>query len=118
MVIIYFGGFALMWSVLAAMLAAREGRQLADAASGAGPPVLLLVALALHAAIVAITAWKAHRFLFGHGLGAVAICALPLLELMHRLWFIPALLYAIATAYAWMASSRETVGQLQASPRR
>ncbi len=117
MVIVYFSGFALVWSSIAVMLVStRDAQALNDA--GASTPVLLLSALALHAAAVAIAAWKAHRALFERGMIAVAICALPLLEFMHRLWFLRALLYAIATTHAWMASRRESVGKLQASPPR
>lgn len=119
MVIIYFSGFALMWSALAAMLMSTQNSQaLNDAASGTSTPTLLLIALALHAAAVAIAAWKAPRLLFERGVVAVVFCGLPLLVLAHQLWFIPVLLYAIAVAYAWMASRRESIGKLQASPRR
>ena len=118
-VIIYFGAFALMWSAISAMLmSTRDSQAFDDVASGASTPILLLMALALHAAAVAIAAWKAPRLLFERGVVAVIFCGLPLLVLAHQLWFIPALLYAIAVAYAWMASRRESIGKLQASPRR
>ena len=116
MVIVYYSGLALLWSAIGAMLTStRDSQALNDA--GASTPVLLLFALALHAAAVAFTAWKAPRLLFERGIVAVVFCGLPLLVLARQLWFVPALLYAIATAYAWMASRRESVGKLSASPR-
>jgi len=74
--------------------------------------------LALHAAIVFAVAWKVQRVLFERGVLALVVCGLPMIDLALRLWFVPLLLYAIAVAYVWMASSRESIGKLHAAPRR
>jgi hypothetical protein len=115
MVMVYFGGFALLWAAVIAFVA--------DAPAGShmnGTRALLveLVLLALHAAIVFAVAWKAQRVLFERGVLALVFCGVPMIELAYRLWFVPLLLYAIAVAYVWMASSRESIGKLQAAPRR
>ena len=119
MVIIYFGGFALLWSAIAASLLA--GRDLAahDSVrplSGAHPYLIPgVVALALHAAVVVLLAWKADRWLFAHGPVAVVVAGAPLIALIDNLWFVPAFLYLIAVLHVWLASLHESHGRLQAS---
>jgi len=121
MVIIYFGGFALLWSGIAAGLLA--GRDLAAPESvlpfrGVHPYLIPgIVALALHAALVVLLAWKADRWFFAHGPFAVFLAGGPLLALLENLWFVPAFLYVIATLHVWLASLHESHGKLQASRR-
>ena len=121
MVIIYFGGFALLWSGIAAGLLA--GRDLAAPESvlpfrGVHPYLIPgIVALALHAALVVLLAWKADRWFFAHGPFAVFLAGGPLLALLENLWFVPAFLYVIATLHVWLASLHESQGKLQASRR-
>jgi len=126
MVIIYFGGFVLLWSGIAAGLLA--GRDLAapesvlplgGLPSGGVHPYLIpgMVALALHAALVVLLAWKADRWLFTHGAFAVVLAGGPLIALLDNLWFVPAFLYVIATLHVWLASLHESQGKLQASRR-
>src|SRR6185295_17247306 len=76
-----------------------------------------IVALALHAAIVVLLAWKADRWLFAHGPVAVVLAGAPLIPLLDNLWFVPAFLYLIAMLHVWLASLHESHGRLQA-PRR
>jgi hypothetical protein len=79
MVILYFGGFVLLWSGIAAGLIA--GRDLAAPDSvlpfrGVHPWLVPgIVALALHAALVVLLAWKAPRWFFAHGPFAVVLAA-------------------------------------------
>ena len=119
MVIIYFGGFALLWSAIAASLFA--GRDLAahDSVlplSGAHPYLIPgVVALALHAGVVVLLAWKADRWLFAHGPVAVVVAGAPLIALIDNLWFVPAFVYLIAVLHVWLASLHESHGRLQAS---
>jgi hypothetical protein len=121
MVILYFGGFVLLWSGIAAGLIA--GRDLA-APDGVLPfrgvhPWLVpgIVALALHAALIVLLAWKAGRWLFAHGPFAVVLAGGPLIALLDNLWFVPAFLYVVAVLHVWLASLHESQGKLQASPR-
>ena len=121
MVILYFGGFVLLWSAVAAGLIA--GRDLAGPDSvlpfrGVHPWLVPgIVALALHAALVALLAWKAHRWLFAHGPFAVVLAGGPLVALVDNLWFVPAFLYVIAMLHLWLACLHERRGQLQSSRR-
>lgn len=118
MVILHFGGLALLWAgiVLAGMAAegiagaspaASGGR--ADLSGGHGP-----AALALHATVVALFAWKGHRRFFRHGPLAVVFCGLPLVPLLANLWLVPAFLYLIAVLHVGLACRHETLGRLQA----
>jgi hypothetical protein len=121
MVIVYFGGFVLLWSGLAAGL--LSGREVAAPASvlpfrGAHPYLLYgIAALALHAAVVALLAWKAERWFFAHGPLAVVLAGVPLIPLVENLWLVPAFLYLIAVLHVWLASLHESQGRLQASRR-
>ena len=47
-------------------------------------------------ALIALLAWKAHRWLFAHGPFAVVLAGGPLIALIDNLWFVPAFLYVIA----------------------
>src|SRR5439155_7971240 len=89
MVMVYFGGFALMWAAVIAFVA--------EAPAGShmnGTRVLLVefALLALHAAIVFAVAWKVQRVLFERGVLALVVCGLPMIDLALRLWFVPLLL--------------------------
>jgi lysylphosphatidylglycerol synthetase-like protein (DUF2156 family) len=121
MVIVYFGGFVLLWSgVVAGLL---SGRELAAPGSvlpfhGAHPYLTSgIVGLALHAAVVALLAWKADRWFFAHGPLAVVLAGAPLIPLVENLWLVPAFLYLIAVLHVWLASLHESHGKLQASRR-
>ena len=108
MVILYFGGFVLLWSGIAAGLLA--GRDFAAPDSvlpfrGVHPYLVPgIVGLALHAALIVLLAWKADRWLFAHGPVAVVLAGAPLIPLVENLWFVPAFLYLIAVLHVWLAS--------------
>ena len=121
MVIIYFGGFILLWTAIAASL--WSGHDFAAPESiltfrGVRPNLVPgIVALALHAAVIVLLAWRADRWLFAHGPLAVVLAGVPLIPLIENLWFVPAFLYLIAVLHVWQASLHESQGRLQA-PRR
>ena len=121
MVIIYFGGFVLLWSAIAASL--LSGRDFAAPESvlsfrGVHPYLVSgMAALALHAAVIVLLAWKANRWLFAHGPLAVVLAGVPLIPLVENLWFVPAFLYLIAALHVWLASLSESHGRLQAAHR-
>ncbi len=121
MVIIYFGGFVLLWTGIAVSL--LSGRDLAAPESvlsfrGVHPYLVPgIVALALHAAAIVLLAWKADRWLFAHGPLAVVLAGVPLIPLVENLWFVPAFLYLIAVLHVWLASLHESHGRLQAARR-
>ena len=121
MVVIYFGGFALLWSGVAASLIAGQDLAAHDSVLPMRPvhPYLIpgIVALALHAALVVALAWKAARWFFARGPFAVVLAGSPLLALLDNLWFVPAFLYVIAVLHVWLACLHEKQGKLQASPR-
>ena len=121
MVIIYFGGFALLWSGVAASLIAGQDLAAHDSMLPMRRvhPYLVpgIVALALHAVLVVLLAWKVHRWFFAHGPFAVVLCGGPLIALLENLWFVPAFLYVIAVLHVWLACLHEKQGKLQASPR-
>jgi hypothetical protein len=114
MVMVYFGGFALMWVAVIAFVA---GTPEAPHINETRAWLVEFVLLALHAAIVFVVAWRAQREFFARGGPAIVACGLPMLELAYRLWFVPLLLYAIAVTYVWMASRHESIGKLHAAPR-
>ena len=120
-VIIYFGGFVVLWSGIAAGLLA--GRDFAAPDSvlpfrGVHPYLIPgIVALALHAALIVLLAWKADRWFFAHGPVAVVLAGAPLVALVENLWFVPAFLYLIAVLHVWLASLHESQGKLQSSRR-
>ncbi len=119
MVIIYFGGFVLLWSGIA--VGVLSGRDFAAPGSvlpfrGVHPYLVSgIVGLALHAAVVAVLAWKADRWFFAHGPLAVVLAGVPLIPLVENLWLVPAFLYLIAVLHVWLASLHESQGRLQAS---
>jgi hypothetical protein len=121
MVMLYFGGFVLLWSGIAAGLLA--GREVVATGSmlpfrGVHPYLIPgIVGLALHAALIVLLAWKADRWLFAHGPVAVVLAGAPLIPLVENLWFVPAFLYLIAVLQVSLASLHESRGRLQASPR-
>ena len=121
MVIVYFGGFVILWSAIAAGLIAGRGLAAPDSVlpfRGVHPWLVPgIVALALHAALLVLFAWKADRWLFAHGPFAVALAGGPLIALLDNLWFVPAFLYVIATLHVWLACLHESQGKLQGSPR-
>jgi uncharacterized membrane protein len=121
MVILYFGGFVLLWSAVAAGLIAGRDLAAPDSLlpSGGAHPWLVpgIVALALHAALVVVLAWKAQRWFFAHGPFAVALAGGPLIALIDNLWFVPAFLYVIAVLHLWLACLHERQGKLQSSRR-
>ena len=121
MVVIYFGGFAVLWSAIAVpLLAGHDFAAPDNVLSVRGVHAYLvpgIVALALHAALIVLLAWKAHRWLFAHGPLAVVLAGAPLIPLVENLWFVPAFLYLIAVLHVWLASLHESHGRLQASPR-
>jgi hypothetical protein len=114
MVMVYFGGFALMWMAVIAFVA---GTPAAPPMNEARASSVEFVLLAVHAAIVFVVAWRAQRALFARGGVAIVGCGLPMIDIAYRLWFVPLLLYAIAVAYVWMASRHESIGKLHAAPR-
>lgn len=123
-VIVYFALFSLGWAVLAGSLLGANGSEVASgshyatgAASDGRNAIGLVLALAIHAAFVAVLAWKANRWLFAHGMLAVILSGLPLLALLRQLWFVPAFLYLIAVLHVWLASRHESLGQLQTTHR-
>src|SRR6266568_9188708 len=83
MVMVYFGGFALMWMAVIAFVA---GTPAAPAMSEARASPVEFVLLALHAAIVFVVAWRAQHVLFSRGGVAIVGCGLPMIELAYRLW--------------------------------
>jgi len=118
MVILHFGGLALLWAGIAATGMAAEGvagsapsahTVRPDLFSGHGP-----AALALHAVAVTLLAWKGSRRFFRHGPFAVVFCGLPLVPLVANLWLVPAFLYLIAVLHVGLACRHETLGRLQA----
>lgn len=119
MVILYFGGFALLWGGIAAT--DMVVGDLAGSLDGANPGRASLsedigiVALACHAAAIALLAWKAHRWFFSHGPFAVVLGGLPLVPLVAKVWFVPAFLYLIAVLHVWLASRHESLGRLQST---
>ena len=121
MVIVYFGGFVLLWAGIAASLV--SGRDFSAPESvlsfrGVHPYLVAgIVALALHAAAIVLLAWKAERWLFAHGPLAVVLAGAPLIPLIENLWFVPAFLYVIAVLHVWLASLHESHGRLQAAHR-
>ena len=121
MVIIYFGGFVLLWSSIVVSLLAGQDFAAPDSVlpfRGVHPYLIPgIVALALHAALIALLAWKADRWFFAHGPLAVVLAGAPLIALVDNLWFVPAFLYLIAVLHVWLASLHESHGKLQASRR-
>jgi hypothetical protein len=121
MVIIHFGCFVLLWGGIAATGTTAGGvAGSSQVASGVRTGLFSgmgMVALACHAAAVALLAWKAHRWLFSHGPVAVVFCGLPLVPLVANVWFVPAFLYLIAVLHVWLASRHESVGQVQSTLR-
>ncbi len=118
MVMLYFACFAFAWALLAASLVTaapelapgvlRPGR-------ANGHPVGLLLALAVHAAVIAWLAWQAQRWFFAHGPLAVALAGLPLFVLVAELWFVAAFFYLIAVLHVCLACRHESIGKLQAT---
>jgi hypothetical protein len=123
MVILYFGCFALLWvGLVATAITAGDGNagmvdSARDGKAGLGYRVGV-AALAFHAAVVVLLAWKAHGWLFSHGPVAVVFCGAPLVPLVANLWLVPALLYLIAVLHVWLASRRVSPGRLQSDRRR
>jgi hypothetical protein len=123
MVILHFGCLALLWAGLVAtgITAGGGGAGMVESARGvkAGPGYgVAVAALAVHAAVVVLLAWKAHGWLFSHGPVAVVFCGAPLVPLVANLWLVPAFLYLIAVLHVWLASRHESPGRLQNGRRR
>lgn len=120
-VIAYFGCFAIGWLVLAALsvAAADSGvpRQPLRPARDPAAVAALMLMLAIHAATIALVAWKAQRWLAAHGKLAILAAGLPLVVLLHELWFVAALVYLIAVLHVGMAVQHESRGRLQAPHR-
>jgi hypothetical protein len=120
--IAYFACFAAGWlGVAAAWLWAGAAPppspfRVSPAGAAAGPEWFF--ALAAHAAVIALLAWRGRRWLFAHGALAVAGAGLPLLLLLRELWLVPAFLYVIAVLHVWQAAQHESPGRLQAPRRR
>lgn len=120
-VILYFGGFVLLWSGIAISLLA--GRDVAAPESllpmrGVHPYLMPgILVLAMHAGAVTVLAWRADRWYFAHGPFAVVLAGVPLIPLLDNLWFVPAFLYLIAVLHVWLACLHESHGRLQAPPR-
>ena len=119
MVIVYFACFALAWTVLALLLVASPA---AEPPPGSlrlvrppANPTGLLLALAVHAALVAGLASQAQRWFFAHGPLAVVLAGAPLLVLFAELWFVAAFFYVIAVLHVWLACRHESIGKLQAT---
>jgi len=121
-VVAYFASFAIGWLALAITLAATgmkaSPHDAIHHADDAGNAIREVLFLAAHATAIAVVAWKGGRWFFARGPLAVAAAALPLLPLIHQLWLVPAFFYVIAGVYVFMASRHESVGKLQAPPRR
>jgi hypothetical protein len=119
MVIVYFACFALAWLALAASLVAAPSPEIAhgwlQSDRAAGNPVGLLLALAIHAAAIALAAWQVPRWVFDHGPLAVAAGGAPLVVLIAHLWFVPAFFYLIAVLHIWLACRHESIGKLQST---
>ena len=75
----------------------------------------MLLALAVHATVVAGLAWQAQHRFFARGAFAVALGGLPLLVLLGKLWFVAAFFYLIATLHVWIACRHESIGMLQST---
>ena len=120
-VVAYFACFALAWVVLAVSLFDAKVSEVAAAsprgAFAGGAAIGPVLALSIHAALVAVLAWKAQRLVFAHGILAVILSGLPLLLLLRQLWFVPAFVYLIAVLHVWLASRHESLGQLQTTHR-
>jgi hypothetical protein len=120
-VIAYFACFAVGWALLGAELLAvpaTDGAAHAlHAGRDAGHPAALILMLAAHAALVALVAWKAQRWIFVHGALALLLAGLPLVVLIVEAWLVPAFFYLIALLYVWLAARHESLGKLQATPR-
>ena len=120
-VIVYFACFALGWALLAMLLFGASGSDVAPGslrgAAATRDAIVRMLALAIHAAVVVVLAWKAQRSFFAHGPLAVVFCFLPLLVLLRHLWLVPAFLYLIAVLHVWLASRRESLGRLQTTRR-
>jgi hypothetical protein len=118
MVILHFGGLALLWAGIAAIGLGAEGGVSSSPSANAVRADLFrghgLAALALHAIAVALLAWKGYRRFFRHGPFAVVIGGLPLVPLLANLWLVPAFLYLIAVLHVGLACRHETLGRLQA----
>jgi hypothetical protein len=121
MVMLYFGGFVLLWSAIAAALIAGTDLAAPDSVlpfRGVHPWLVPgIVALALHAALIVLLAWRAARWYFRHGPFAVVLAGGPLIALLDNLWFVPAFLYVIALLHLWLACLHEKRGKLQSSRR-
>jgi len=119
MVIVYFTCFALAWLAIGASLVAAPSPEIAhgwlQTDRAAGNPVGLLVALAIHAAVIAVAAWQVPRWLFDHGPLAVVASGVPLVVLVAHLWFVPAFFYLIAVLHVWLACRHESIGKLQST---
>ena len=120
-VIAYFGCFAIGWLALAlgthAMVDPGMPRQPLRPARDPAALAALMLVLAVHAAAVALIAWKAQHWLATHGMLAVLVAGLPLVVLLHELWFVPAFLYLIAVLHVGLAVQHESRGRLQAPHR-
>ena len=118
-VVAYFACFALGWAALGMSLFGANGSEIATGSlrdvSATRDATGLILALTIHAAFIAVLAWKAQRWLFAHGMLAVVLSGLPLLALLRQLWLVPAFLYLIAVLHVWLASRHESLGRLQAT---
>lgn len=118
-VVLYFACFALGWAAFATVLYGVNGSETATRSlrtvSAVRDAIGLVLALTIHAAFIAVLAWKLQRWLFAHGVLAVVLSGLPLLALLRQLWLVPAFLYLIAVLHVWSASRHESLGQLQTS---
>ena len=119
MVILYFGGFALLWGGIAATeLVAGDVAGMLDGAGRARAgwfDAIGVVALAIHAGAITLLAWRVPRWFFAHGPFAVVASGLPLVPLVARIWFVPAFLYLVAVLHVWLASRHESLGRLQST---
>lgn len=120
-VIAYFGCFAIGWLVLVLLTVATADsgvpRQPLRPARDPAAVAALMLMLAVHAGAIALIAWKAQRWLAAHGMLATIAAGLPLVVLLHELWFVPAFLYVIAVLHVGMAVQHESRGRLQAPHR-
>ena len=121
MVILYFGGFALLWGGIAAT--AIIAGDVAGSLDGTNTvraswlDAIGMLVLAFHATAIALLAWKARRWFFSHGPFAVVASGLPLVLLVANVWFVPAFLYLIAVLHVGLASRHESLGRLQSTRR-
>ena len=119
MVLVYYTCFALVWLALATAHVAAPSPEVAhgwlQTDRAANDPIGLLFTLAVHAAAIAVAAWRLPRWFVDHGPLAVVASGAPLVVLAAHLWFVPAFFYLIAVLHVWLACRHESIGKVQST---